>query len=125
MQLTGYTDRWSRGPGESIAFHVHCSVGPYEARLVRLIHGDENPKGPGFKEIEINSALDGVHAGFPREIRKGSFGIVDFGSLPERFSFSVWVWSTLPGPGDQGVVSWLSPSGEIGFGLFLSAAGHL
>jgi N,N-dimethylformamidase len=125
MQLTGYTDRWSVRPGESIAFHVHCSVGPYETRLVRLIHGDENPKGPGFKEIEISSALDGVHAEFPREIRKGSYGIVDFGSLPECFSFSVWVWPTLPGPGDQGVVSWLSPSGEIGFGLFLSAAGHL
>ncbi|KAB2863483.1 MAG: LamG domain-containing protein, partial [Bauldia sp.] len=77
MQLTGYTDRWSVRPGEEIAFHIHSLAPTYEARLVRLIHGDENRRGPGFKEIEIDSALDGVHAGAPRTIRKGSYGVVD------------------------------------------------
>ena len=47
MRLTGYSGRWSVRPGEAISFHVHCTLPQYQASLVRLIHGDESPRGPG------------------------------------------------------------------------------
>ncbi len=125
MQLTGYTDRWSVRPGEEIAFHIHSLAPTYEARLVRLIHGDENRRGPGFKEIEIDSALDGVHAGAPRTIRKGSYGVVDQAMPAGSFAVDVWIWPTLPGPGRQGILSWPARDGGAALGLFLAADGHL
>ena len=109
MELTGYTDRWSVRPGEEIGFHVHCASGRYAAQLVRLLHGDENPRGPGFKETAVASPLDGEHDGGPQAIRKGSYGIVDLGGMlagRDRLTLSVWLWPTLPGPDEQGVMSW-------------------
>ena len=49
MRLTGYSDRvWMR-PGESLAFHIHSESADVDYQLVRLLHGDENPRGPGFQ----------------------------------------------------------------------------
>ncbi|MBV9637510.1 MAG: hypothetical protein JOZ40_23030, partial [Methylobacteriaceae bacterium] len=128
MRLTGYSDRWSVRPGEDIAFHVHCTEDCYTAQLVRLRHGDQNPKGPGFKEAEVASPLDGRHRGFAREICKGSYGIAELGDLfdgVESFSLSVWIWPTLPRAGAQGVLSWLAPPGDSGLGMFLAEAGTI
>jgi N,N-dimethylformamidase len=51
LPLTGYADRFSVAPGETIAFKVSSAAAlPYQARLVRLISGDPNPAGPGIKE---------------------------------------------------------------------------
>ena len=59
----GYADRLSVAPGETIEFKVSCDEpGSYRADLVRLIHGDTNPAGPGFKEEEIASSING---GYP------------------------------------------------------------
>jgi N,N-dimethylformamidase len=44
LDLTGYTDRWSVPQGGRITFHVHSTAGAYDARLVRLVHGDRSPK---------------------------------------------------------------------------------
>ncbi|MCB1489996.1 MAG: hypothetical protein KDJ88_21375, partial [Bauldia sp.] len=124
MKLTGYSDRWSVRPGETMTFHVHSVAPTYRAQLVRLIHGDENPYGPGFKEIEVASALDGSHEGAPRTIRKGSYGVVAQAMPAGDFSIEVWIWSTLPGPGRQGIMVWTSGDTSA-FGLFLGADGHL
>jgi len=128
MELTGYTDRWSVRPGEEIAFHVHCTAGRYDARLVRLRHGDENPHGPGFRETEIDSALDGSHAGASRTIRKGSYGTVALGDLlagRDRLALSFSVCPTLPGPDEQGIVSWHDAATGTGIGVFLDPDGVL
>ncbi|MCB1486797.1 MAG: hypothetical protein KDJ88_04965, partial [Bauldia sp.] len=124
MKLTGYSDRWSVRPGETMTFHVHSVAPSYEAQLVRLIHGDENPHGPGFREAEIESALDGPHPGAPRTIRKGSYGLVAQAMPGGDFSIDAWIWSTLPGPARQGIMVWASGDASA-FGLFLGADGHL
>jgi hypothetical protein len=85
--------------GEAISIHVHSAAGAYDAQLVRLIHGDENPAGPAFKEVLIYSLLNGRHRGESRRIAKGFCAVV---ALPPElragargWSISVWVWPTL------------------------------
>lgn len=72
MRLLGYTDRLSVAPGDAIRFMVSCDHREYDARLVRLIHGDTNPAGPGFKQVVVPSAIDGTKPGKHEEIRSGS-----------------------------------------------------
>jgi N,N-dimethylformamidase len=40
---------------------------------VRLLHGDTDPRGPGFREVEIPAPLNGTHAGRPQRTRAGGF----------------------------------------------------
>ncbi len=128
VMLTGYSDRWSVRPGEELCFHVHCAAETYDAQLVRLRHGDENPHGPGFKERELDSPLNGQHAGAARTIRKGSYGLIDLGDVSGRIgniTLSAWIFPTLFEAGPQGIVSTWSPGTEAGVGLFLAADGAI
>ena len=60
IKVFGYTDRLSVKPGEKIDFHVSADgTDTAEAKLVRLIHGDEHPSGPGYMDEEIESDLNG------------------------------------------------------------------
>ncbi len=63
LRLLGYTDRLSAAPGDTIRFMVSSDHDRYASRLVRLIHGDTNPAGPGFKQVLVPSTIDGVRAG--------------------------------------------------------------
>jgi N,N-dimethylformamidase len=50
VPLVGYTDRFPAAPGQEIAFKVSSAAGgPYRATLVRVVHTDPNPEGPGMK----------------------------------------------------------------------------
>jgi hypothetical protein len=50
VPLIGYLDRFSARPGERIAVKVSSQLDrPYRADLVRIIHADANPAGPGIK----------------------------------------------------------------------------
>ena len=51
MKITGYADKFGVHPGDTIKFFVNCD-GPseYQAEIVKMIHGDTNPRGPGFME---------------------------------------------------------------------------
>jgi N,N-dimethylformamidase len=125
MNLTGYSDRWSVRPGEAISFHVHCTAPCYEAQIVRLRHGDENPRGPGFKELLVKSSIDGVHSGASRIIRKGSYGIVEINRSFDFLTIAVWIWPTTPARGAQGLVSAMGPGGTLSWSLSLDAGGAL
>ena len=62
-QIRGYCDRPNVRPGETLDFFLSSPTpGQCEVSLVRLIHGDPNPAGPGYKEERVASALDGRHA---------------------------------------------------------------
>ena len=51
IEIHGYSDEIAAAPGERIRFMVSCTgAESYRADIVRLIHGDTNPAGPGFKE---------------------------------------------------------------------------
>jgi len=105
-RLTGYVDRLSVAPGETIRVMVSCAAPTYTASLVRLIHGDENPAGPGLREIVVPSAIDGQHPGRHQAIRSGSSVEIPLdGALPDELAFSVAIFPTNPGAGEQVIAS--------------------
>jgi N,N-dimethylformamidase len=74
VKLFGYADKISVRPGEAIRFYVNAD-GTYtaQAHLVRLIHGDQHPDGPGFIEEEIDSAANGSWKVEKQYTQVGSF----------------------------------------------------
>ena len=61
VKLFGYADKISVKPGEVVKFHVDAEgTDTARAQLVRLIHGDHDPAGPGFVEQEVDCAANGL-----------------------------------------------------------------
>lgn len=128
MKLTGYSDSVFVRPGSSIGFHVHSESPHVDVQLVRLLHGDENPRGPGFQEREIASSADGRHAAGPQEIYRGSFAQLETPApLIEEAEFEIdlWIWPTLSGHGPQGILSWRAPDCLDGLVLALEEEGRV
>jgi len=128
MKVVGYADRWSVQQGQVIRFMVSCELPQYSANIVKLIHGDVNPKGPGFKERPVQTPVNGQYRGFRQEIKKGSYVEVAHSTpLGEVRSFTIqaWVWPTTPKKGVQGLVTkWVS-SNRSGYSLVIDDAGDL
>src|SRR5215475_10624232 len=57
--------RWQRHTGRDL-----------ERELVRVICGDTNPEGPGFKEQVVETAVNRRYKGRKQEIRAGSYVVV-------------------------------------------------
>jgi N,N-dimethylformamidase len=133
LRLLGYGSKWSVEQGDSIGIFVSCD-GPdtYRAELVKLIHGDTHPSGPGFKEEVIDSPINGTYPGRRQEIRAGSYGIVaDRRPLRvDSFTMQCWIWPTMPTkvdgywcPGEQLIMGkWADGRG---YALFLDLDGRV
>src|SRR4029450_690648 len=76
MQVVGYADRLSVQPGEIIKFMVSSELPRYRADLVRLLHGDPNPLGPGFKEEAIEAPFNKEYPGRHQDLPNGSHVLV-------------------------------------------------
>lgn len=109
LPITGYADRWSLRPGETIRFMLSVAGGGgYRARVARVICGDPNPAGPGYREVPMPCAIEGAHQGREQPIRLGSW--VEVPGLPlgdggAPLVLAATVWPTLPGRGEQAVLS--------------------
>jgi len=127
LPLVGYSDRLSGAPGETIRFMVSSDHPRYRSRLVRLIHGDTNPDGPGFKQVVIPSAIDAEHDGAHHDIRSGSYVEIPVGGMATSgtFTFTTFLCPTLPGVDEQAIVSWGDPFHGGGIALALDGTGAL
>jgi N,N-dimethylformamidase len=128
MNLVGYTDRLSVAPGETIQFMISSAHSAYRAELVRLIHGDVNPIGPGLKEERIESAIDGDYAGRFQPIVTGSYvSVSDDPALRITGSLTLqtWVMPTTPTKGVQGILTRWSIARTGGYGLIVDEDGGL
>ncbi len=128
MQIVGYADRLSVQQGETVRFMVSCQQPRYRAHIVRLIHGNESPKGPGFKEEVIDSSANGEYPGRRQVLRRGSYVLVpDSPSLRPAGSFTLqaWIYPTTPGKGAQGLLTAWSEEERAGCGMVLDADGSL
>ena len=127
MKIVGYADRFSVMPGEPIRFMVSCDgISTYRADIVRLIHGDTNPAGPGFKAEELETPVHGTYRGRRQPVHAGSAIVVPRTSALDAFkSFTVvaMVWPTTPRKGRQALVThWLADS-QKGWALVIDEAG--
>ena len=133
MGVVGYADRMGVAPGETIRFMVSSELPTYRAEVVRLIHGDANPNGPGIKETLVETPVNGDYPGRRQELPLGSYVTVPDAAplrLGGSFTITAWVAPTRPGvvgwvgePGAQGVVTkW---AGDRGYGLMIDGQGRL
>jgi N,N-dimethylformamidase len=122
-ELIGYTDRPSVMPGDRISFMISSEFPEFEAQLVRLIHGDNNLAGPGWKDEIIDSPVNKQWSGQRQETHVGShIEVPKHRVLTGLRSFTVqaWIKPSVPSLGrDQGVIS----TGTAGFTLGVDANG--
>ena len=127
MEIVGYTDQLSVAPGETIHFHVSCRRPRYQADMVRLIHGDPNPRGPGFKEERVQTTVSGEYPGREQVLHTGSHIVVPDAPalrLHTSFSLQAWLYPTTPHKGEQGILAkWAAA--DRGYALVLEAGGVL
>jgi len=101
LPVTGYLDRFSRRPGESLAAQVSVPSGQScRAQLMRVISGDPNPAGPGLRFEDLSARFDITFPGRHQPIHAGSCAVVPAG--PHRATgaatWTVLVWAAaLPG----------------------------
>ena len=134
LKLFGYADKISVKPGDDIEFFVHAD-GTHEAQaqLVRLIHGDVHPDGPGYIEQELDADFNGSWSVQRQFTQVGSFLTVDDPqrrlALNGSFTLCTFIHPNLPGEGhrqclmgrwdaytNQGYGLWLNPGGLLEFG---------
>lgn len=97
LAITGYTDRLSVRPGETLSFMVSSEYPRYDVKIVRLIHGDPNEVGPGFKSEAVEAHVEGTYDGRVQRFHHGSCIVVP--SAPalksvSSFTIQCWVYPT-------------------------------
>jgi len=106
VKLFGYSNQISVKPGDEITFHVSADgTESADAQLVRLIHGDQSPDGPGFMEEEITSPVDGTW-----DVRKQFSQVGSFLEVPDPdgrlaldgdLTMCAFIWPALFGNGQR------------------------
>ncbi|MSO73739.1 MAG: N,N-dimethylformamidase [Alphaproteobacteria bacterium] len=127
MKITAYADRLSAAPGDTVHFFVSCDgVARYRADIVRLICGDLNPKGPGYKERVIKTPVNRPYKGRKQTTATGSYGIVPHHAALEALpslAVQALIWPTTPDKGEQVLLAqW---QGRRGFELIIDERGAL
>jgi N,N-dimethylformamidase len=144
MGISGYADRMSVQPGETIRFMVSSESPQYRADIVRLIHGDPNPKGPGIKEVVIDTSVNREYPGTPQPLPLGSYAVVpDNAALQLSGSFTLTAWiaptsqrqgsesdalrpsAKLATPTIEGLITKWSEAEQTGYGLMVDDQGRL
>ncbi len=78
LRLSGYADRISVRPGDEINFMLSADpAAEVRTELVRLIHGDAHPGGPGHVEEPVAAAANGWCPVARQYVQSGNFLTVD------------------------------------------------
>ena len=130
MKVVGYCDPLHVAPGDTVRFMVSSAHPTYQADLVRLVHCDDNPRGPGFKAPLVESAISGDYAGREQAIRTGSSVQIPYADVLgelDSFTFTAWILPTTPVKGEaQAIVTHgLETPASSGYGLFVGIGGDL
>ncbi len=127
VPLTGYADRFSVAPGETIAFQVSSDASePYEAHLIRVICGDPNPAGPGVKEEDHTAVFAGTYASRVQPVSLGSYVRVPHAASLDGLSgltLIATIWPTTPQARRQGVIAKYDGESGAGFALEIDGEG--
>lgn len=130
VRLFGYSDPLAAQAGKSIDFMVSAE-GTTQARaeLVRLVHGDFNPDGPGFIEEVVQADIPGTLDVQRQYTQNGSFARVDDPGdvlAPEgAFTVHAFIWPSMPMAGRQTIMGRWSVHEATGYALGINAEGKL
>ncbi len=122
-RILAYADRISAAPGERLKVMVSCEgLATYDASLIRILQGDINPDGPGYRHEQVSLDLGGPFQGRYQPINAGSYAVID--SLPafrmyESFAVQALIWPTLANGKCQTILSQVNPQTSSGFRFYL------
>ena len=128
LRITGYSDKYSAFPGEKVKFYVNAEKKEdYDVQIVRLIHGDTNPEGPGYKEEEIGAQCNKTYQGRNQIIHGGSYVVIpnDDRLNTTSFTLQAYIFPTTPDKGKQGILTKWNDKTKSGYGLFVDENGCL
>ena len=129
LPLTGYADRLSVRPGETIRFHLaNATSAEVQAKLVRVICADGNPAGPGVIVEPVASPPAVCAAAGEERSPQGSFARIEdarrcFGE--GSFSVTCLVHPTRIESGRQAIASRTGAGVPSGFTLAIDERGRL
>ena len=130
VRLFGYSDPLSAQAGKPINFMVSAEgTSAVNAELVRLVHGDFNPEGPGFIEEVVATDIP-VQLDVQRQYtQNGSFARVedkdDCLAPTGAFSVHAFIWPSNPNGIRQTILSRWSVNASKGYGLGINPDGKL
>ena len=105
-ELLGYADPLVAHPGGQVRVMVSSEFYSYESQVVRLIHGDTSPEGPGFKAEPVATSADGTHRGRIQDTHAGSYvEVPDAPDISGSFTIAAWIRPTVPEDGPQSIVA--------------------
>lgn len=85
LPIVGYTDKLTVEPGETLAVMVSSfGARTYTSDLRRIIQGDTNPDGPGYKDERVDLDLGGMRLAEAKPFQPGSCVIVPGQGVFER-----------------------------------------
>ncbi len=131
VKLFGYCNNISVKPGDEQTFHVTADgTDTAEAQLVRLIHGDQHPDGPGFVEEEVDCEINGAW-----QVNKQYTQVGSYLQVPDpqnrlcpdgSFSMFAYIWPSLHSKvGAQAVLTRYDDYNCIGYGIAIDPNGKL
>ena len=129
LPLTGYANRLSVRPGETIRFHLSNATGAdVEARLVRVVCADANPAGPGILLEPVASTPARCGTATEQRSPQGSYARIEnpgrsFGA--GGFSLTCLVQPMRLAGARQAIVSRTGDAAASGFVLALDERGRL
>ncbi len=129
-KLYGYADPLAITAGDTIEFMLSAEVAAdAEIGLVRLIHGDRHPAGPGFVVEEVAADLPAKVAITPQFTQRGAFATVpDGGAVLADLrggAIHVFICPTRPGLGEQVIAGCWDDAAGKGYLLLIDDGGVL
>ncbi|MGB0505139.1 MAG: N,N-dimethylformamidase beta subunit family domain-containing protein [Pikeienuella sp.] len=130
IRLFGYCDPLSARVSEPIDFMVSAEgTQEVKAEIVRLVHGDFNPDGPGFIEESIATDIPTSLAVKRQYTQNGSFARVtgpDARLAPTgAFTVHAFIWPSKPVGERQTILGRWSVTGSQGYALGINPEGKL
>ncbi|MFZ1816271.1 MAG: N,N-dimethylformamidase beta subunit family domain-containing protein [Rhizobiaceae bacterium] len=128
-RIFGYTDPLCVKAGEKVDFKVSVEGrSTVSAKIVRILHGDENPIGPGFVEEELETSVPASLAVKRQFTQIGSFAVARDSErrldAPDDFVIFAHVYPTLLKAERQQIMGQWCEDEKKGYGLGLDPDGH-
>lgn len=128
LKITGYPDRVSAMPGDTVRFMINCEYPQYQASVVRVVQGDSAPEAPPVQLIHVPSAIDGHYPGRPQVIHAGSYACIGCGDALAGIagiSLQAMIMPTTPGKGRQAIISKWEETAGRGIAMVVADDGSL